>query len=387
MIRSISLILFLLGNFLAISQSEILNEGDSLLANGNYSKAISVYLDYNKPSEIYAKIAKANVAVGNYDQALQYFKLYIEENPADALSKYEYTKLLLKTKNFEEAIQNLSQLLKVNNKNPDYHYLMGLAMEKTEDSMAIAQFQRTFDFDQNHQKALFKLAKHELIKRQHEASHFYIDKGLEAYPENLELISLKAQNYYHQQYYNEAKLWFKKLVDLGESSEFIHEKLSMLYSEFGEWDKAIEERKKALKYNPLNARGIFVLGTYYEGLQNYQQAELYYKKALQLQDQPLDYEYQKLGYVLNRQQKHPEAIAAYQKAVKENPDDYAARFYVLTSKDAYYADVDAKIELYKDYIKNAPDNHFSIHFANRRLQELKEEKFTSEADSTQQAKN
>ena len=88
----------------------------------------------------------------------------------------------------------------------------------------------------------------------------------------------------------------------------------------------------------------------------------------------LSNEYQKLGIVLNRQKKYKEAIEAFQKAKKEDPDDIMNSFFILKSKDEYYADVDAKIKLYEDFIKkekNAPLKPY----AERRLKELKEEKF------------
>jgi len=301
------LAIYVLSSFRVLAQTNTLREADSLYANGNFSKAIETYKTYDSPSEVYGKIARANIAIGNYSEALNYYKLDIQADPNNAVIKYEYAKLLNKTKNFDEAIAKFNDLMSRDSLNPNYHYEMGLALEKLMDSTAILSFRKTFDLDNNHQKAIFKIAKHELIKRNHEASLALIDLGLKTYPENLELISLKAQNYYHQEYYKEAKPWFLRLIELGESSQFIHEKLSIIYGAYSEWENAIKHRKEALKFDALDANGMFVLGTYYEGMQDYAKAEEQYLKALKLQDRPLDYKYQKLGYVLNRQSKHQEA--------------------------------------------------------------------------------
>lgn len=369
--------IFLVCSGLVKAQSSAIDTADSLYFNGNYSKAIAIYETAETPKTVYDKMAKAYVAIGNYDKALEFYSLNIEAYPDDALSKYEYAKLLSKTKNFDKSIAQFNDLIKIDDRNPNYQYEMGLALEQLKDSTAFNRFLMTFELDNTHQKAIFKIAKHYLIKRKHELSHQFIDKGLENYENNLELISLKAQNYYHQQYYKEAKPWFLKLIELGESSEFIHEKLSMIYAAFSEFDNAIEQRKLALKYNPTDANGIFVLGTYYRDMQNYEEAEKYYLQALKLQDKPLDYEYQSLGFVLNRQNKFQEAIAAFKKAVRENPENNSAKFYVVTTKDAFYSDIDAKIKLYEDFIKETPEEEFTVYFAKRRLKELKEEKFTS----------
>lgn len=51
-----------------------------------------------------------------------------------------------------------------------------------------------------------------------------------------------------------------------------------------------------------------------------------------------------------------------------------SEFFLLRTKDEFYADLDAKIDLYEDFIKAKDKSPFLI-FAKKRLKELKEEKF------------
>jgi len=377
--RIVFALLFVITMFKTEAQSSVLTIADSLYLNGNYSKAISTYKSYENQDEVYDKIAKSYVAIGNYESALNYYKLTIESNPEDALAKYEYAKLLSKTKKFEASIEVFNELMNIDYRNPNYHYEMGLALEKIKDSTALNRFRTAYDLDETHQKSIFKIAKHFLIKRKHEISHRYIDKGLESYENNLELISLKAQNYYYQDYYENAKIWFQKLIDLGESSEFIHEKLSIIHADFSEYEEAIEQRKLALKFNPFDANALFVIGTYYERLNDFKNAEKYILQALKLKDVPLDYEYQKLGIVLNRQERYKEAIAAFKVSLKEDPENMSSAFFIVTTKDHYYADIDSKIKVYQDFIVNYSNSPF-LSFAKRRLAELKQEKFLKEKE-------
>ncbi|MEY8850049.1 tetratricopeptide repeat protein [Psychroserpens sp. XS_ASV72] len=356
------------------AQSSVLTMADSLYLNGNFSKAIQTYKSYEHQDEVLSKIAKSFVAIGNYQEALQYYNLHVEANPSDILAKYEYAKLLSRVKQYESSIEVFNTLMEIDNSNPNYHYEMGLALEKINDSTAMNRFMTTYELDKTHQKAIYKIAKHYLIKRKHERSHGFIDKGLETYQGNTELISLKAQNYYHQQHYEKAKIWFKRLLDFGESSEFIHEKLSICHAELSEYEAAITQRKLALKYNPKDASALFVLGTYYERLNDFINAEKYISKALKIKDVPLDYEYQKLGMILNRQKRYQEAIMAFQRSLKENPDNTGSAFFILTTKDHYYKDLDAKISAYKNFITSYSESPF-LSFAKQRLSELKEEKF------------
>lgn len=376
-------ILFFLISILFIyraeAQSSVLKQADSLYIHGNYSRAISVYTSISDQAEVNDKIAKSYAALGNYDLALQYYKLSIEANPNAALSLYEYAKLLAKTKKFDASIKAFNRLMNHDYRNPNYHYEMGLVLEKMKDSTAMNRFRSAYDLDQTHQKAIFKIAKHFLIKRRHELSHKYIDKGLESYPNNLKLMSLKAQNYFYEGDTKNARIWFQKLVDMGESSEFIHEKLSTLHAEYTDYKLAIEQRKLVLKYNPYNADALLLIGVYYERLHEFEEAETYIKKALQLKDVPLDYEYQRLGYNLNRQDKHNEAIEAFKKSIKENPGNIRSEFFLITTKDAFYEDIDAKIKLYEDF-RTKHSESFYVRFANDRIKALKEEKFLKAED-------
>jgi tetratricopeptide (TPR) repeat protein len=88
----------------------------------------------------------------------------------------------------------------------------------------------------------------------------------------------------------------------------------------------------------------------------------------------LSHEYLQLGRVLNRQKKYKEAIEAFQKALKEDPTDVMIEFFLIRTKDEYYADVDTKIKLYEAFVEKHKNIPF-IAFAKDRLEKLKQEKF------------
>jgi tetratricopeptide (TPR) repeat protein len=228
--------------------------------------------------------------------------------------------------------------------------------------------------DNTHQKAIIKIAKHFLIKRENDLVEIYVNKGLENYADNPALLSLKAQNYYWKEDYINAIKWFEKLLTLGESSEFIHEKLSLCYAQEYEYEKAIEHRKIVLKYSPNDVTSMYVLGTYYQKVKDFENAEKYIKQFILLSNIPFDEEYTKLGRIYNQQKKYKEAIEMFQMALKEDSSNVSAQFFLVRSKDEYYADLDAKIKLYEDFKVKYP-KHPYLPLAEMRLSELKKEKF------------
>ncbi|WOD44638.1 tetratricopeptide repeat protein [Hwangdonia lutea] len=370
----IILIVFIISSFKTEAQTSVLNIADNLFAHGNYSKAIAQYKKHDNLPEVYHKIAKAYIAIGNYDEALVNYEKGVETNPNNTLLKYDFGKFLYRTKNFKRASEVFNKLVYTDYKNPNFHYELGLTLEQLKDSTAQNRFYSAFQLDSTHQKAIYKIAKFHLKKGHNKLVDKYIDVGLSSYKNNKQLISLKAQNYYVRHQFENAIVWFEKLLELGESSEFIHEKLSLSYAQLFEFEKAITQRELALKFNPLDATAIYVIGTYYEKIDDFKNAEKNISKALSILDQPLDVEYVKLATVLNRQKKYKEGIEAIKKAVKENPTNEFSNFHLAITLEAYYADYDAKIKVFEDFKKKFPNGKLNG-YADERISKLKKEKF------------
>ena len=361
------------------AQTTVLSEAENLFATGNYSKAIERYQDNDTPSDVYQSIAKAYMALGNYDEALSNYSKALEAHPDNILLKFGYAKLLQSTKYYKEAASLFEELKEYDSKNPNYHYELGVTLENLNDPTAMHHFKTAFELDPTHQKAIYKIARKLLIERKHDESLKYIEIGLESYANNVELISLKAQNYYWIPDYRESAKCFEKLIELGESSQFIHESLSSCYAKHFDYKKAVAQGLLALQYDPKNFTNLFMQGQLYEGLEDFKKAEEYMTLALEIRDIPLDDEYRRLGYVLNRQGKHKQAIDALQKSLKINPDNESSRFFMLMAKDRYYEDVDIRLKLYEDFITKNPKSRNDF-WIEKRLRELKEEKFLKGED-------
>ncbi|MDT0558959.1 tetratricopeptide repeat protein [Ichthyenterobacterium sp. W332] len=373
--RKLLVIIYILA-LKAEAQSSALDIGNDLFAKGNYTKAVKAYLEYNDSTAVFDKIAKSYMALGLTNKAVLYYEKSFNAFPDNELIMYNYAKILLSTKQYNKASHLFEKLIYKDYKNPNYHYQKGLVLEKMKDSMekAIDRFNSAFRLDNSHQKSIVKLAKYYIKKRRHQSVDFYVDRGLEYALQSPSLHSLKAQNYYYKEDYAKAIVWFEKLIALGESSEFIHEKLSLSYGHEYEYKKAIEQRKKVLEYNAMDAVSMYVIGQYYQRLNNHEEAEKWITKYLKLSDIPLDAEYTNLGMSYNYQKKYKEAIDAFKTALKEDSNNISAQFFLVRTKDEFYKDIDAKIKLYKDFKDKYPKSPF-LPMAEMRLSELKKEKF------------
>ncbi|MEC3906268.1 tetratricopeptide repeat protein [Tamlana sp. 2201CG12-4] len=361
------------------AQSSPLQIGDSLFAQGNFTKAIEKYSEIEHQIIVYHKIANAYKSLGNYDKSLKYYQKSIDSHTENALIKYEFGKLLILTKNYNQASNIFNNLISIDNENPNYHYNLGLILEHQKDSTAQISFKKAFRLDSTHQKAIYKIAKFHMIKRKHKTANRFVDIGLKSFANNKSLINIKAQNFFLQKKHKDASKWFEKLIELGESTQFIHEKLSFCYKRLSDYQKAIIHQKKALEFDTKNAENLYLLGLLYSGLHDFEKAEKYIKESLMIQDTPLDEQYIKLGVIYNHQKKKKEAIGALKRAVSENHLNQEANYILLLTKDSYYKDIDARIKLFEKFKKKFPNSKFRNQ-VDYKISELKEKKFFNEKE-------
>ena len=372
--RNILIALLVLITFKTEAQTSVLTVSDSLMANGNFSKAIALLENSNTENSAY-RLARAYNAIGNYNKSILSFKKAIESTPENILLQYEYAKLLSKVKKNAEAVTIFNNLKAKDSTNPNYHYELGVVLERLKQTEeAQNSFNATYKLDKTHQKAIYKLAKYSLKSKAFERLDTLVAVGLNSYPKNAALTSLKAQSLYLLQDYTNAIVWFENLLELGERSQFIFEKLSFAYRKDLEYKKAIENLKQALLFQPKNAENLYRLGGLYQLVKDYKNAEKYIKQSLEIQDVPLNNEYRKLATVYNRLEKPQIAVKYFKKALKENPDDEFAKFYLVIAKSSYYKDMQSKIELFNVYIKNNPESMF-VEYAKRERLKLKQEAF------------
>ena len=109
-------------------------------------------------------------------------------------------------------------------------------------------------------------------------------------------------------------------------------------------------------------------------------AEKYFKLALEILDDPLDREYSSLASALNRREKYNEAIKAYRRALQQNPNNKFAPFFIAHTKAQLFEDNDAKIKVYDDFIKKYPKNSMKK-MGEFTIEKLKKDKFMKGEES------
>ncbi len=388
--RRLFLFLFVLAVLVkAEAQTSASAIGDSLYAVGNYSSAIKEYESINNKKEsIYIKLARAHQAKGALDDALfNYEKAATGTDKAVAMT--EYGKLLITKGKYEKADSIFTALIDVYTANPNFYYQRGRAREnkplevdtltlESLDSLKIyiKDYERAVELDSTHQKALYETALFYLKKKDYPVVEKLCKKALESYDTNVEIISLLAQNYFYRGFHDDAIIWFKKLIDLGKSSKFIHDKLGYCYYQERSYELAIEQYLLSLNYDPEDYYTHHNLAKLYNFLEDFKNAEKHGKMAIYLKDMSMEDEYYTLGNTYKIHKDWKQSMDYLNKALEEDSDYKKALYARAVVADNYYKDKEAVIRLYEDFIEKYDNSYDPLaNLAKSRVKMLKQEVF------------
>ncbi len=343
--------------------------GDSLYALGDYSKAIK---SYEKAEHQEEKIAQAYDALGNNTKALEYYEKALSAQEAKLLTQYNYGKLLLKATQYKKADSLFQVLTKANPKNPEFVYQLGIVKEIRNDSTAYPTFFFAHLLDKNHQNALYKIAKYAAEERDFDKAKKLIEQGLKTDPNSTRFLQLKAIVAFVEKDYHHAANAYEKLVALNQSNIPQHENLAESYTKTNRFEHAIAQYTILInEYDDKNPSWHFSIAKNFEALRYLDKAQYHFEIAILLQDIPLDASYFALASVFKKQKDYKNQLEALQKAVKENPENQEALYFLATAADDYFEDDTSVIPYYETYLKKFGENGKYAEFAKQRIKDLK----------------
>jgi len=392
--RKLIILLSIIAIAKAGAQAPALAIADSLYAVGDYTKAIAQYESIIDPSaRTYLQIARAYNGKGVKNDALVYYKKSLDLNDKQPIAQTEYGRLLLSKSKHDLADSIFSDLAKRFPTNPEYYYQWGRALKKTavKDTLVLNKkvdnqeintseqaFAKAVQLDSTHQKAMFELAKHHLGLKDFTIVEKIANKAFESDPENIEMMGVLAQNYYHKGWWTEAIDWLNKLLDMGVDTLFVREKLGRAYYEKRMYPESIKAYQEVLAYDNEDWGTHITLARLYSFNGEYEEALYHGKQALYFKDLPLDDVYFTLGRAYEFEKEFPKAMKHYQLAVKEDPDNLDALYAIAVAADNYYKDKEEVIQLYEKFVaqsEKSKSNPYIKRIAQERIEILKREIF------------
>ena len=336
---------------LALAQTLDFKTADSLAAVGKHLEAIDLLEQAeDKSDNTYLKIAQYQQVTGKNAEALESFRRVLILNPDRVLPALSYGELLLETGKLELADSLFTKLNAKYPENASFVYRLGLTKEMKKDSTAIGYFFETVELDSTHQGALYKTAKHHLKNGKPHNAIKLSKTGLKYRPENISLLSILGQAYSASLQFEKAISAYEKLVELGEGSEFILEKLAKAYRLTSQTEKAINTYKMMLEINDKNNAVHSNLGALYLQANKTKKAQLHFTMALLIKKQPVDREYTNIGITFKRQADYQNAYTNFRKALEENPKNERALIELALAADGYFEDKESVLQHYQNYV-------------------------------------
>lgn len=364
----------LLFSFQAGAQSSALSVADSLYTTGNFTAAINEYAKEGN-AQASLQIARAYNVIGNFDKALAQYEATLKSYPNMEIARFEYGKLLFKTKNYQPALEAFNTLIAENQHNPEYFYYLGRTLENSlKQEEANVAFRKAVALDSTHLRSLYSLGKYFVGQEIRDSALVYVDQGLRFYENDVSMINLKAQAYFNNGQYQPAIPWFEKLIVLGEDRPFVLERLAHSYYRSYENEKAVEAYRMLSVVPGYLADAYLGMGQAYMQDKQLDSAQVYIKKSIAERTETFEKEYADLGRIARLQNKTKESMEYYKMAWEENKENPYNYYQVCVLADEYYKDPKTRLPYFERLLDLYPDlPPFLKERVLKRVSEIKEE--------------
>lgn len=224
---------------------------------------------------------------------------------------------------------------------------MGEAKREEGDVEAsLLHYKKAVSLDVTHLRSLFQLAKYYTIKQERDTALGYIEKGLRFYENDVSFINLKALVLFNDYQYKNAIPWFEKVLDLGETKDYVYEKLAGSYNHIWEFEKSKEAYTILLKRDDTNSQTYFSLARVYEKEKKLDSAKIFINKAMDIQKPIFAKGYVALAEIARQQNEVKKAFSYYEMAHHEDPQDARIFYNICTMYDNIETRPKKKLEYY-----------------------------------------
>jgi tetratricopeptide (TPR) repeat protein len=265
-----------------LTQQPELSSPARALYRGDYKHAKELAVSHlqKKPADLPVRIilARAELAIGNYGEALAELKRVLVQDPhnVDALYYLSFTARGM-------SQQEYARLYRLNPESARVHQLLAeSALEAQDMSLAETEFQKAFQINPHSGEVATALAELKRSQSKFDEAITYYSKAAEIGSVDYEIAYGLGACYTYKQDYPHAIEWLRKSVAMSPDSGAAHFALGNALFQSGDWDAAIPELTSSLRLEPRMKQAYFLLGRSYAKLGRKQEADAAFQKLDQL---------------------------------------------------------------------------------------------------------
>ena len=228
---------------------------------------------------------------------------------------------LLKSKNFDEAVQQAKLAVRQFPQSSGLYQLYGVALMKNRMAKeAQTAFRRALELDPSLAENCLNLALSYLSEDQYEKAVAPLETYLKMYPRNPQAHILLGRAYHNLNRTIPAIEQFKKAIELSPHIALAHYHLGYAYQSQGELKSALEEFQKEIRDNPDFYDSYWLAGNIELRQDDLDRAAKLFQKGATIKPRAPEVHYG-LGRVLLEQRRYAEALTELQGAVKTSPQN------------------------------------------------------------------
>lgn len=346
----------------------------------DYKNAINYFqksLLFKENVIVKISLAKAFHKTRQYRRAINIYKDLLDDDPNNLLITYQLGKLYFVINDLNNARIIFEKLKKIDLKNPNYHYQLGLiAARKLDGNGMLDNFLKAYKSDSTHIKSVYQLAKTFSQLRKRDSSRLFTDVGLQLDSLHLNLNKLKINELFRKKKFTLAIERLKLLDKVSPNDLYVKKMLGRSYFNIDSLDLAKSYFLAAKKIDKEDFKIFTYLGHISKLKKDYRQAFMDYMRASYVGKKERSEEYYSLGLLYVETKRPKMAILMFDNALTDNRNKFRALYQKALTSDSFYKDKKIAYELYDEYILRFEEKDKDItEFISNRLKELKKEFF------------
>ena len=314
---------------------------------------IVTFVSCNKP------YGQDEMVAEDFPDSLNYPQILEIEDEDDAFQYYRLARLKYSQKKYGEAINYAREAINLDEQNAIFYYLLArlLAIEGYY-AEALDNALKSYSLGYVNPDLQVLIAQQYYELGQAPEGEQYLDVALKKRPRDAKINFIRAVIYLQENDTLRGMQWLNKTIALDSTYNEAYQRKAEIFMARGQVEQAIEQLEIAYAIKPRNQEDIYTIATLHLQLENYNEADLWLKRLLNLDENHLS-AYLQLSQVKLDQRQYDSAryYANLALEIDENFND--ARLLIARSYDRQYRYQQA-LAVYRDIVARDPDFEIAV---------------------------
>lgn len=269
-----------------------------------------------------------NVQAGNYDQAIEYYKVALKQDPGSAAIRGELALIYVKKNEFDKARAFLEEALRIDPKDGNHLKLLAdIYLSKNELDQARKLYERCIELDDHDTVAYILLASVYIGQKKYREAAATYEKVLAYDDDNVDALVYSAKLYREMREFDRSRKRYEKLLQMRPDSEAVLFDLGTLSEMEGKLDMAAGYYARILKRNPANKNARARMAAVYTQKKDMDNAILELEKLSDLDRNDLSVR-ENIGLLLLDKGRFEEAIREFTLILASKPEYDKGHLYL-----------------------------------------------------------